>query len=110
MSLIEISYINYLDSIQKIYKKILVVNILPNDDTFKGIIKRISAPRLSPFTSHKSSNCIYAITHPDNKKELLELEHIGLLFNFLVINNFQLHNAFNDVIKQNTKFICYVSK
>ena len=50
MSLIEISYTNYLDSIQKIYKKILVVNMLPNDDTFKTIIKRISAPRLSPYT------------------------------------------------------------
>lgn len=110
MSLIEISYTNYLDSIQKIYKKILVVNMLPNDDTFKTIIKRINAPRLSPFTPHNGSNCIYAITNPNNKNELLELEHIGLLFNFLVTNNFQLHSAFNDVIKQNTKFICYVSK
>ena len=84
MSLIEISYTNYLDSIQKIYKKILVVNMLPNDATFKTIIKRISAPRLSPFTPHNGSNCIYAITNPNNKSELLELEHIGLLFNFLV--------------------------
>lgn len=110
MSLIEISYTNYLDSIQKTYKKILVVNLLPNDDTFKTIIKRINAPRLSPFTPFNTSGCIYAITNPDNKTELLELEHIGLLFNFLVSNNFQLHNAFNDVIKQNPKFICYVSK
>ena len=110
MSLIEISYTNYLDSIHKNYQKILIVNMLPNDNTFKNIIKQINTPRLSPFTPHSGTNCIYAITHPNNYNKLLELEDIGILFNFLVTNNFQLHNAFNDVIKKNTKFICYVSK
>ena len=99
MSLIEISYTNYLDSIQKIYKKILVVNMLPNDDTFKTIIKGLMLLDYHLSLPHIGSNCIYAITNPNNKNELLELEHIGLLFNFLVTNNFQLHSAFNDVIK-----------
>lgn len=110
MSLIQINYTNYLDSINKNYKKILIVNMLPTDPTFKSIIKQINSPRLSPFTPRNGANCIYAITHPDNKNILLELDNIGILFNFLVSNNFQLHNSFNDVIKQNSKFICYVSK
>tara|TARA_Y100001970_G_C14170251_1_gene823726 strand:- start:598 stop:930 length:333 start_codon:yes stop_codon:yes gene_type:complete len=110
MSLIEISYTNYLDSINKNYKKILIVNMLPDDPIFKSIIKQINTPRLSPFTPHNGTNCIYGITDPRNQKTLLELDNIGILFNFLVSNNFQLHNAFNDVIKQNSKFICYVSK
>ena len=109
MSLIEISYTNYLDSIHKNYKKILVVNMLPTNQTFKSIIKQINSLRLSPFTPSNGTNCIYAITDPRNPNTLLELDNIGILFNFLVTNNFQLHNAFNDVIKQNSKFICYVS-
>ena len=110
MSLIEINYINYLDQIRKEYKKILVVNILPNDPTFNSIIKLIRSPRLSTFEPHTSSNCIFAILNPNNKKDLLELSDIGLLFNFLTVNKFNLHTSFNEVIKQNNKFICYVSK
>ena len=106
MSLIEIKYINILDSKQ--YKKILVTNILPTDTTFKGIIKTISPPKLSIFEPKRS--CIYAIVNPNSKSELLELEKIGILFNFLTENSFKLHAAFSDVIKQDTKFICYVSK
>jgi hypothetical protein len=110
MSLIEINYINFLDTIQQTYKKILVVNLLPNDSTFKSIIKTINSPRLSPFESHSSSNCIYAILNPQNKNKLLELSDIGLLFNFLSSNNFNLHTTFNETLKNNSKFICYVSK
>ena len=110
MSLIEINYTNYLDSIQKKYKKILIVNILPSDNTFKSIIKHINMPRLSPFTPTSDSKCMYVIMNPNNPKQILELENIGLLFNFLTVNGFKLHTAFNDVIKQNNKFICYVSK
>ena len=110
MSLVEINYMNYLDSYEKQYKKILTVNMLPNDNTFKSIIKTVNAPRLSPFEPHTSSKCIYAILNPNSKCQLLELSDIGLLFNFLTINNFQLHSAFSDVIKNNDKFVCYVSK
>jgi hypothetical protein len=110
MSLIEINFMNYLDSYQKQYKRILVVNVLPNDNTFKSIIKTVNSPRLSPFEPHTSSKCIYAILNPNDKCQLLELSDIGLLFNFLITNNFQLHSAFSDVIKNNDKFVCYVSK
>ena len=110
MSLVEINYINFLDTIQQIYKKILVVNLLPKDNIFKTIIKVVNAPRLSTFEPHTSSKCIYAILNPHNKNKLLELSDVGLLFNFLSENNFKLHTSFNDTLKNNSKFICYVSK
>ena len=42
--------------------------------------------------------------------ELLEVEHIGLLFNLLINNGFQLHSTFSEIIKKDPKFICYASK
>jgi len=108
MPLIEIKYINYLDNQQ--YKKILVVNMLPTDTIFLSIIKKVISPRLSIFEPLKPTRCILAIMNPDLKSEFLELSDIGILFDFLTKNNFNLHTAFSDVIKNNTNFICYVSK
>ena len=99
--MIEITYINYLEHNE--YKKILVVNILP-DNIFKTIIKQIKPTKLSIF--EPSSKCIYAILNPENKSELLELSNIGLLFNFFTLHKFKLSTI---DIKQNKKFICYVT-
>ena len=110
MSLVEIKYTNYLDNQSKQYKKILVVNMMPTDTTFASIIKRVVSPRLSIFEPHQPTNCKLAIMNPTLKSEFLELSKIGLLFDFLTSNNFNLHTAFSDVIKNNTNFICYVSK
>lgn len=110
MSLIEIKYINYLDTFSKQYKRILVSNIIPTDSTFKSIVKTISAPKLSIFEPIQATKCWNVIMNTNSKSEFLELSDIGILFNFLTINNFTLHSAFSDVIKQDAKFICYVSK
>lgn len=109
MSLIEVNYINYLDRINGTYKKILTVNILPKNTVFKTIIKYMNVPRLSPFEPHSSSKCTYVILNPVNKCELLELDDVGLLFNFLTENNLNIHSTFNEVLKHNKKFICYVT-
>ena len=60
--------------------------------------------------SIKSTKCNYAILNPNSKNELLELNDIGILFNYLTENGFNLHNTFNDTNKHNPNFICYVSK
>ena len=110
MSLIEINSKIYLDKLSQQYKKILVVNLLPKDNLFKSLIKTITIPRPSYFEPIKSTKCNYAILNPNSKNELLELNDIGILFNYLTENGFNLHNTFNDTNKHNPNFICYVSK
>ena len=109
MSLVEIQSRIYLDSITQQYKKILVVNLLPNDQIFTSIIKTINIPRPSIFEPINNNKCSYVIMNPYSKGEILELKNISLLFNFLTENNFKLHTTFKDTI-QLPNFICYVSK
>ena len=110
MSLIEINTKIFLNKFDQQYKKILVVNLLPKDNLFKSLIKTINIPRPSIFEPIKSTKCSYAILNPNSKNELLELDDIGILFNYLTENGFKLHNTFNDTNKHNPNFICYVSK
>jgi len=110
MSLVEINSSIFLDQITGDYKKILVTNLLPKNTLFKSIIKTMVIPRPSPFEPVKSTKCNYVIMNPDDKKEFLTLDNLGILFNFLTENGFTLHTSFNDTIKHNPNFICYVSK
>jgi hypothetical protein len=84
--------------------------MLPKNDVFKSIIKTTVIPRPSIFEPIKSTKCSYVIMNPNNKSQILELEDLGILFNFLTENGFTLHTSFNDTIKHNSNFICYVSK
>ena len=108
--LLEFKYTSYLEHATKQYKKVVFVNLMPEDNELKKYIKIGSRPKLSSFQYDTNTDCMYFVLNPNNKSELLEVENMGLLFNLLINNGFQLHSTFSEIIKNDPKFICYASK
>jgi hypothetical protein len=106
--LLEFKYTSYLDFCTKEYKKVIYVNLMPEDLELKKLIKIDKRPKLSPFHI-TDTKCMYFILNPNNTG-LLELENVGLLFNFLTKNGFNLLSTFSEIVKKDPKFICYASK
>ena len=105
----------YLDSLDKCYKKVIVINQQP-DGPLKKLTKLLSPPPLSPFQVPSdccaSSLCVYAILDPLNNGQLLCMNNIANLFSFLVANNYTIDTSITKIMMKTTekinKLICYI--
>ena len=95
-----------LNTIEKTYDKIVVVDRMPADGKLKEIVKVVRREKLSPF--QEMAKCIYAIRHPTENK-LLDYEELPLLFSFLIENGYTIDTKLGKVLKDRN-LICFVSK
>tara|TARA_Y100000591_G_scaffold287939_1_gene271861 strand:- start:76 stop:417 length:342 start_codon:yes stop_codon:yes gene_type:complete len=82
---------NYLDKINKTYKKILTVSPKPSG-ALNTIIKQIRPEKLSQFSTTPPS-CIYVLKSLRNDCELMPLEEIPDLFCFLATNGYTIEST-----------------
>ena len=108
----------YLDKINKCYKNIIVINNKP-EGKLQNIVKQINPPKISPFKSSNlcchSDKCIFALLSFKNNNELMCIDEIPNLFNFLLSNNYNIDTSvtkmmFKSEIKFDNKLICFISK
>jgi hypothetical protein len=107
----------YYCSINQCYRQILVLNQKPTGPLYQ-ISKRINPPKLSPFKEISvccnQPTCIWAIKSPDNKCDLMCVEELPMLFQFLMNNGYIIDTSITKMmnessVKLNNPMICYIS-
>ena len=83
------------------------------------IARQITAPKLSPFKTNDNSccncKCIYAIYNPEYPTQLLCIEQLGLLFNFLTTNGFAIDTSLTTMMQASKvtfkkDFVCFIRR
>ena len=117
MTFYKISTTLYLDKLTQCYKTIVIINTSP-DGPLKKHVKSVSRNKLSPFEgdnfcSNKPS-CYNVLYNLNGNNELLCIEEIVDLFNFLSLNGYIIDNTLskifnkNDKLNNNENFICMI--
>jgi hypothetical protein len=85
----------YYDNVRQCYKQIITVFPKP-EGALARISKQLRPTQLSPFRNFSDCDpyprCFYAITDPHNQCDLLRIEDIALLLNFLSRNGYVVDN------------------
>ena len=112
------SYI-HLDSINKCYKKIIVVNNKPSDMPFLNIIKTIPMKKNSKYQDiyccDRPPHCVHTILNPNNKNEYLGIDDIDVLLSYLMESGYQIETHLTEVfirskVYKESNLICVISK
>ena len=118
MTVYTISTQTFYDNCSQNYKNIYVIDRKPTGELSK-IVRQVTAPKLSPFTSNENSccncKCIYAIFNPDNTNKFLCIEQLGLLFNFLMSKGYIVDSNLTTMMQSSTvtfkkNFVCFIKK
>jgi hypothetical protein len=104
----------YLDQCNKCYKNIIVINKMPESSPLKTIVKMLRREKLSPFDVESNcvcrKPCLFAIMNPHNKSELLCMDDIAELFDFLITNGYTINDKITKFMgKKNSNLICFIS-
>ena len=104
----------FYDSHLQTYKNIYVLDQKPVGPLV-NIVKQLNPPKLSPFKTNDTggNSCVYAIYNPNNPQQLLCLEEISILFNFLLSNNYTIDNILTQMMNQSKvefkkNFVCFI--
>lgn len=110
----------FYDNLNKCYKNILMVNVIPSGP-LRQFVKQIKLPKLSPFQTETPCNpiakCGYAIHNINdclNKCcDLMTPNEIPDLITFLTSNNYQIETQITNMVNQSEiklsrKKICFV--
>jgi hypothetical protein len=96
----------YYDSVRQCYKQIIAVDPKPRGSLAR-ITKQLQPTRLSPFRTFSECDhyprCFYAVTHPRNSCDLLHIEELPILLNFLSRNDYTVDSQMTKIMmKANT--------
>jgi len=109
-----LSLSNYYDSQKECYRKIITIDREPNGN-LKQLIKRINRVKLSPFKGNEKTDCLYAIYNPGDKRELICIEELPILFSWLLSNGYVINTSITNMlqkseIKLENKIICFINE
>ena len=117
MTFYKVSSVIYLDKINKCYKTIIIIDNVP-DGPLNKHVKSIARNKLSPFDDDNNccnrKTCYNVIFNLNNNNELLCLDNIIDLFNFLSNNGYSIDNNLSKIyeknksLSKNEKFICVI--
>jgi hypothetical protein len=103
MKLYSLENIPYYNSIQQEYTNILTLNKSP-DGPLKTITKTVRLNKLSPFETHNNicprPSCIIGITQLNNPCELMCIDDLPNLFEFLINNGYSIDNSVTKVLQK----------
>ncbi len=104
----------YYDSVRQCYKQVITVFPKP-DGALARITKQLQPSRLSPFKNFSDCDpfprCFYAVTYPNNQDsgqghrhgrggcELLRIEDIAVLLDFLARNGYNVDNRITKTLR-----------
>jgi len=110
--LFELSSFLFYNTNTKTYCNCVKINKFPSDN-LKNYVRKISKPKLSPFETYNeccsSMNlCIFQLLNPETN-DILYLDDIGILLNYLIENGYTIDNELTVSMKKiNKKLICYI--
>lgn len=116
MIIYSLKSIPYYNSIYQEYTNILTIN-KKAVGPLALITKGLTLNKLSPFQSNTNlcpqSNCIQAITKINNQNELMCIDELPELFEFLLNNDYTIDNSVTKVlnktnVKMNGNLICII--
>jgi hypothetical protein len=121
----------YDDNLTQCYKKVIKISPSPpHNSPLNAIVKRVGPIRLSPFQvdsafsgcggggceccSNLSQCCNILITNIQNKNQLMCIDEIPSLFQFLIMNGFKIDTSItkmmqNSNVKLSNDLICFFS-
>jgi hypothetical protein len=118
----------YYDHITQCYKKVIKLDKEPPQNSpLQQIIKKVGSIKLSPFQvdsafsgcgtsgcGNLSQSCNILITKINNKHELMCIDEIPSLFQFLITNGFTIDTAITKMmqvsnVKLSNDLICFFS-
>ena len=96
----------YYDNVHQCYKQIITVFPKPRG-ALANISKQLRDTRLSSFRKFSDCEprprCFYAITNPNNKCDLLQIDDLPLLLDFLSRNDYKINDQLTrTIMKANT--------
>jgi len=106
----------YYNSICQEYTNILTINKQANGP-LKTITRQIRLNKLSPFETHNNvcprPSCVIGITQIDNPSELMCLEDLPRLFEFLINNGYTIDHSVTKILQKsmvtaNSNLICMI--
>ena len=104
--------IAYLDKSDEMYKNIIAISPKPRERELLSITKLLNRESISPFK--QSSGCHHVILNPENTSELLYVDDITLLFNYIFANGFRIDNDTTKVLQHSCvkmdDLICFITK
>ena len=110
----------YLDKHEKCYKKIIIIDPIPDDPKIKNILRQIRREKLSPFDesadccSSSSSGCMSAFIDIKCSCDLLCIDKIGDLFSYLVSNGYKINTSVTKIMLKGDaripNLICFIEK
>lgn len=114
----KISSTLYLDTINKCYKRILIIDREP-EGPLRNYTRKLKKNKLSPFDvdscqKHYSKSCVIAIYDFIDRNKLLTVADIGELFSFLFMNGYVIAERLSKLVSSNTRlnnkddFICFI--
>ncbi len=107
--------ITFYDKHNQCYKNIIQINSKPLGP-LQNRIQKIHLPKLSPFKTNdlccNENRCVYAIIN--NNKELMSIDELPKLFEFLVLNNYKIDTSVTKMMNQSKvqlsrPLICFIS-
>tara|TARA_Y100000992_G_C21273495_1_gene498448 strand:- start:1931 stop:2299 length:369 start_codon:yes stop_codon:yes gene_type:complete len=111
----------YYDSINKIYRNIIIIDNKPLDKLNK-FLKQINYKSPSSYTNNYNTTnsccsigCIYAFKSLCNESELMCVDEIPKLFNILIENGYNIDTSITDMMfkseikQENKRLLCYIS-
>jgi hypothetical protein len=121
--------ISYYDHLTQCYKKVIKISPSPPEDSpLNAIIKRVGPIRLSPFQvdsvfsgcntcggcSNIAQSCNLLITKIQDKNQLMCIDEIPSLFQFLIMNGFKIDTSITKMmqasnVKLSNDLICFFS-
>ena len=121
----------YYDNLTQCYKKVIKISPPPpHNSPLNAIVKRVGPIRLSPFQvdsafsgcggggcgccSNLAQCCNILITNIHNKNQLMCIDEIPSLFQFLIMNGFKIDTSItkmmqNSNVKLSNDLICFFS-
>jgi hypothetical protein len=111
MNVYSISSTPYYDATKETYINIIKINTRPIGP-LSTRIKILPSQRISSF-SIKTSHFTYAILAENSATELMQMDNITELFDFLSINNYQIDTSLTDMMRNrefniNSTLICFI--
>lgn len=103
---------NYLDKINKTYRKIITISQKPTD-ALANIVKQIRPERLSTHSARPTS-CIFALKSLKNPCDLMELDETPQLFCYLTENGYTIDTTMttmmnrSEVYFENKILLCFI--
>lgn len=116
MQLYLLSSIPYYNSIKQEYTNILILNKQP-EGPLLNITKQIQQNKLSPFESNTNlcpkPRCVYALTNGVCCNDLLCVDELPILFEFLLNNGYLIDDTITKLMHKsnvtlNGNLICYI--